>query len=220
MATNPYIRQGNSNEQDLVEDLTIETIKSMGQDMIFIPRSLVNLDEILGEDTVSTFSNSFPLEMYIQSVTGFEGPGDIISQIGLDIKDRITLVVARKRFEQEITTIISSIKRPREGDLIYFPLSRTMFEINFVEHENPFYQVGKLYSYELQCEVFTYSNEDFNTGDTLIDKLESDRQGLSGDIIIPMDPVGITAGDNDKLQSEGISIIDFTDRDPFSGGNY
>lgn len=220
MATNPYIRQGNSNEQDLVEDLTIETIKSMGQDMIFIPRSLANLDEILGEDTVSTFSNSFSLEMYIQSVTGFEGPGDVISQIGLDIKDRITLVVARKRFEQEITTIISSIKRPREGDLIYFPLSRTMFEINFVEHENPFYQVGKLYSYELQCEVFTYSNEDFNTGDTLIDKLESDRQGLSGDIIIPMDPVGITAGDNDKLQSEGTSIIDFTDKDPFSEGNY
>ena len=220
MATNPYIRQGNSNEQDLVEDLTIETIKSMGQDMIFIPRSLVNLDEILGEDTVSTFSNSFSLEMYIQSVTGFEGPGDVISQIGLDIKDRITLVVARKRFEQEITTIISSIKRPREGDLIYFPLSRTMFEINFGEHENPFYQVGKLYSYELQCEVFTYSNEDFNTGDTLIDKLESDRQGLSGDIIIPMDPVGITAGDNDKLQSEGTSIIDFTDKDPFSEGNY
>ncbi len=220
MATNPYIRQGNSNEQDLVEDLTVETIKAMGQDMIFIPRTLANLDEILGEDPTSTFTNSFPLEMYIESVAGFEGPGDVLSQIGLDIKDRMNLIVARKRFEREITTFLPTIKRPREGDLIFFPLSRTMFEINFVEHENPFYQVGKLYSYQLQCEVFTYSNEDFNTGATIIDELESNREGLSGDIVIPMDPTGITAGDNDKLQSEGSSIIDFTDKDPFSEGNY
>ena len=146
MATNPYIRQGTSNEQDLVNDLTIETIKAIGQDMVFIPRTLANLDEILGEDATSTFSNSFPLEMYIKSVAGFEGPGDIISQIGLDIKDRVNLVVSRTRFEQEVTNVISTITRPREGDLIYFPLSRTMFEINFVEHENPFYQVGKLSS--------------------------------------------------------------------------
>jgi len=220
MATNPYIRQGTSNEQLLVEDLTIELIKSMGQDMIFIPRTLANLDEIFGEDTTSTFSNSFPIEMYIESVAGFEGAGDIISQIGIDIKDRVSLVVSRRRFESEITSVLPTVTRPREGDLIYFPLSRTMFEINFVEHENPFYQVGKLYTYQLQCEVFTYSNEEFNTGNTILDKLETDREGLSGDIVIPKDPTGITAGDNDQFGTEGSSIFNFSDIDPFSEGNY
>ena len=220
MATNPYINQKVNSEQNLTEDLTIETIKAMGRDMVYIPRTLVNLDTIFGEDELSKFENVFPLEMYIESIQGFEGPGDIISQIGLDIKDRVNLRVSRKRFEQEVTSAIPSIGRPREGDLVHFPLSNTTFEINFVEHENPFYQLGRLYTYQLQCEVFTYSNETVDTGNSIIDELEDDRKGLSGDLVIPLDPSGITAGDNDEMHNLSRSILDFSEKDPFSEGRY
>ena len=188
--------------------------------MLYIPRTLVDLDLLFGEDTISKFDNVFPLEMYIESIDGFEGPGDIISQLGINIKDKINLRVARKRFEQEITASVASILRPREGDLVFFPLSNTTFEINFVEHENPFYQLGKLHTYQLQCEVFTYSNEEFDTQDTRIDVIETLRQGLSGDIIIPLDPTGITAGDNSIIGASAENIYDFTDKDPFSEGVY
>tara|TARA_R110002012_G_scaffold197517_1_gene366055 strand:- start:88 stop:750 length:663 start_codon:yes stop_codon:yes gene_type:complete len=220
MATNPYINQRVNSEQNLTEDLTIETIKAMGRDMLYIPRTLVNLDTIFGEDELNKFENAFPLEMYIESIQGFEGPGDIISQIGLDIKDRVNLRVSRKRFEQEVTAAIPSIGRPKEGDLVHFPLSNTTFEINFVEHENPFYQLGRLYTYQLQCEVFTYSNETIDTGNSIIDKLEDDRKGLSGDLVIPTDPSGITAGDNDEMHNLSRSILDFSEKDPFSEGRY
>lgn len=220
MATNPYINQNLRSEQNLAEDITIETIKAMGRDMIYIPRTLVNLDTIFGEDEISRFDNTFSIEMYIESVQGFEGAGDLISQIGLDIKDKVNLRVSRKRFTQEITNSIPTITRPREGDLVYFPLSNTTFEINFVEHENPFYQLGNLYTYQLQCEVFTYSNEDFDTGNSVVDAIDTNRKGLSGDIIIPMDPTGITAGDNEAIQSEAANILDFSDKDPFSEGRY
>lgn len=220
MATNPYINQNLRSEQNLAEDITIETIKAMGRDMIYIPRTLVNLDTIFGEDGISRFDNTFSIEMYIESVQGFEGAGDLISQMGLDIKDKVNLRVSRKRFTQEITNSIPTITRPREGDLVYFPLSNTTFEINFVEHENPFYQLGNLYTYQLQCEVFTYSNEDFNTGNSVVDEIDKNRKGFSGDIVIPMDPTGITAGDNEAIQSEAANILDFSDKDPFSEGRY
>ena len=220
MATNPYINQNVRAEQNLAEDITIETIRAMGRDMVYIPRTLVNLDTIFGEDEISKFENTFPIEMYIESIQGFEGPGDLISQIGIDIKDKVNLRVSRKRFEQEVTSSIPTIGRPREGDLVHFPLSNTTFEINFVEHENPFYQLGSLYTYQLQCEVFTYSNEDFDTGDSIVDEIEDTRKGLSGDIVIPLDPTGITAGDNEAIQTEADDILDFSDRDPFSEGRY
>ena len=102
MATNPYINQSVRSEQNLTEDLTIETIKAMGREMVFIPRTLVNLDTLFGEDDISKFENTFPVEMYIESVQGFDGPGDLISQIGIDIKDRVNLRISRKRFEQEV----------------------------------------------------------------------------------------------------------------------
>lgn len=220
MATNPYFNQKSRIEQDLTEDITIETIRTMGQDMIYIPRTLVNLDQIFGEDEISKFENTFNIEMYIESIQGFDGPGDLISQIGIDIKDRVNLRVARKRFQQEVTSAIPGITRPREGDLVYFPLSKTTFEINFVEHENPFYQLGRLYTYQLQCEVFTYSNEEVNTGIDAIDKLDEDRKGVSGDITIPLDPTGVTSGDNDVLDNLVSGIFDFSDKDPFSEGRY
>tara|TARA_R110002020_G_scaffold6624_5_gene28064 strand:+ start:5457 stop:6365 length:909 start_codon:yes stop_codon:yes gene_type:complete len=172
MARNPYFRD-DSAQQDVIEDLTIETIKTMGRDMIYIPRTLVNKDELFGEDTISKFEDGYQLEMYIQSIDGFEGEGDILTKFGIEIRDRITLIVSRKRFEQTVGAYENST-RPKEGDLIYFPLSKSLFEINFVEHENPFYQVGKLYTYALSCELFTYSQEEINTGYSDIDTVEDE----------------------------------------------
>lgn len=170
MARNPHFKEY-SGEQNVVEDLTIEIIKTMGKDMVYIPRTLVNEDKLFGEDTISKFDDGYQLEMYIQSIDGFEGEGDILSKFGLEIRDRVELLVSRKRFEQTVGDY-ESVTRPKEGDLIYFPLSKTLFEINFVEHENPFYQLGKLYTYKLSCEVFTYSQEEIDTGYTDIDTVE------------------------------------------------
>ena len=175
MAINPYFKKY-SGDASIIEDLTIETIKAMGHDFIYIPRTLVNVDELFGEDTISRFDDGYELEMYIQNVDGFEGEGDILTKFGLEIRDRMTLVLSKSRFENTIGIHEGEITKPREGDLVYFPLSKTLFEINFVEHENPFYQLGKLYTYVLNCEVFTYSQEDIDTGISDIDKVESDRQ--------------------------------------------
>jgi hypothetical protein len=174
MARNPYFKDY-SGEQNILEDITIETIKSMGRDMVYIPRTLVNTDDLFGEDVISKFDDGYQLEMYIQSVDGFEGDGDILAKFGLEIRDRVELVVSRKRFEQAVGDY-ESIKRPKEGDLIFFPLSKTLFEINFVEHENPFYQLGKLFTYKLSCEVFTYSQEEVDTGYSDVDVIETERK--------------------------------------------
>jgi len=171
MARNPYFKDY-TGEQNVVEDLTIEIIKAMGRDMVYIPRTLISEDKLFGEDTQSKFDDGYQLEMYIASVDGFEGEGDILSKFGIEIRDKMQLIVSRKRFEETVG-IYEEITRPREGDLIYFPLSKTLFEINFVEHENPFYQLGKLFTYRLSCEVFTYSQEEIDTGYTDIDVVES-----------------------------------------------
>ena len=310
MATNPFFKDY-SGEQDLTEDLTIEIIKTMGREMYYIPRNIVELDKIFGEGKRVNYKNAVPLEMYIDSVSGFQGQGDIASKFGIEIKDNVYLTLSKKRFIQEIQTRFPTITRPREGDLVYFPLSRAIFEINFVEHENPFYQLGKLYSYRLTCELFTYDQETMSTGTTDIDALQTetrqytyrfttgnDLNGITlnnfyagevvyqcsgitgasctldnatGTAVVAFKPSGITgyvelmnisgsintsntlkgvdsgietnvliahgqttnlvlgssedrtpAGDNDELDTERVEldIFDFTEKDPFSEGNY
>ena len=184
MARNPYFKD-HSGEQNIVEDLTVEMIKTMGRDMVYIPRTLVDVDTIFGEDDISKFDDGYQVEMYIQSVDGFEGEGDVLA------KDRVELVLARKRFDQAIGQY-ENTTRPKEGDLIYFPLSNTLFEINFVEHENPFYQLGKLYTYRLSCEVFTYSGEEIDTGFTDVDKVESDRKKFAIELGLGTQISGVT----------------------------
>lgn len=192
MATNPYFKDY-SGEQDLTEDLTIEIIKTMGRNMFYIPRNIVELDKIFGEGTIVNYKYAVPIEMYIDSVSGFQGQGDIASKFGIEIKDNVNLTLSKKRFIQEIQTRFPTITRPREGDLIYFPLSRSVFEINFVEHENPFYQHGKLYSYKLTCELFTYNEEEFETGTTDIDAVEVENSEYAEQYYISYDLGGITS---------------------------
>jgi len=176
MAKNSYFRRNIGSEQRLIEDLTVEAIKMHGEDMVYIPRTLMNEDKLFGEDTQSKFDDGYSLEMYIESADGFEGDGDFVSKFGLEIRDSVSLVFAKKRFEQVVTVNEASIQKPREGDLIYFPLSKGLFEIKFVEHENPFYQLGKLHTYKVSCELFVYSHEEIDTGYSDIDALEDDRQ--------------------------------------------
>jgi hypothetical protein len=197
MATNSYFTRQNS-ERNVVEDLTIESIKIHGLDMVYIPRTLVNEDTIFGEDTLSKFTAGNYIEMYLESVDGFGGEGDFYSKFGLEIKDTVSLVVSKKRFESVMS---STTTKPREGDLIYFPLSRGIFEIKFVEHENPFYQLGKLYTYKLSCELFTYSQEEIDTGFSDIDSLEDNRKEFSvkltlGPRISALDKIDFHEGEN------------------------
>ena len=198
MAVNPYF-YNYGNEQNLVEDMTIEIIKATGQDCLYVPRQYLNIDKIFGENPASSFTKTYTLEMYLQSYKGFEGT-DIISQFGIEIKDKVTLVFARKRFSEEVTLNDITITRPREGDLIYFPASKSLFEINFVEHENPFYPLGKLYSYYITAELFTYSYEKINTNISYIDSVSTVTKVLSGGVIIPRNNIlGTTAGINDVI---------------------
>jgi hypothetical protein len=175
MPTNVYFTQGTKNEQFLVEDLIIESLKIFGQEMFYIPRTLVSKDEILGEDRLSKFTSSFPIEMYFENVDSFAGQGAFIQKFGLMMEQSATLVVARRRWEQMVgrygKTQIPS--RPNEGDLLYFPLTKGLFEIKFVQHQDPFYQLGKLYVYKLQIELFQYSSEHIDTGIKEVDVFET-----------------------------------------------
>ena len=161
MPRNPYFKDY-TGEQNVTEDITIEMIQTTGRDMVYIPRNRITKDDLFGEDTSTKFDAGYNLEMYIQTVDGFEGEGDVVSQYGLQIKDRIDLIVARKRFEEEVK-LNTGQTRPLEGDLIFFPLSKTLFEINFVEHENPFYQLGKLYTYLLRSNLSMVMTSLFKT---------------------------------------------------------
>lgn len=172
---NVYFSQGTKNEQYLIEDIIIESLKIYGNEVFYIPRSLVSKDDVLGEDRLSQFKTAFPIEMYFENVDSFGGQGAFIQKFGLMIEQSATLVVARRRWNQfvgryGVTTVPN---RPNEGDLIYFPLTGGLFEIKFVQHQDPFYQLGKLYVYKLQVELFQYSSERIDTGIAQIDNFES-----------------------------------------------
>lgn len=215
MSTNPHFKR-ESVDQNLIENLVIESIKIHGHDFLYIPRTLVNEDTLFGEDTISKFENAVEIEMYFSNVDGFEGEGDIITQLGFQINDSMSVVVSKKRFTEEFSHL-TDITYPKEGDLIHFPLTNGLFEIKYVETENPFYQAGKLYTYELTCDLFRYSHEDFDTGDDRVDSLTTDQvDSVTGGITIPSDPFA----DNTTIETLGDGIFDFTENDPFSEGDY
>ena len=173
MPTNTYFRNFDArNEQELLHSLVTESIQIYGHDVNYIPRTLVNEDTILGEDSISEYKDAYSIEMYIKSVDGFEGEGDLVSKFGLEIRDQIVFSVARRTFEGLDIGV-----RPKEGDLIYFPLTEKLFQIMFVEHETPFYQTGALPTFDLTCELFTYSDEKIDTGVEEVDVIEQ-KQSL------------------------------------------
>lgn len=158
-------------EQDLWENLIIESIKQYGQDMLYIPREIVNYDILYGEDAISRFTRTFPLEVYITSVDGFEGDGVFLSKFGLEIRDQVTFTVAKRVWEEAVGSEMDQT-RPNEGDVIYFPLQQKVFQIKYVNYKPFFYQHGKLQTYDLVCELFEYSSEEFDTGVPEIDEIQ------------------------------------------------
>ena len=175
MPTNTYIRPNVQSEQMLYEDLIIESLQTYGQDTYYIPRSMIYEDEILNEE-YSRYETSHIIEMYIANTEGFEGEGNLLSKFGIEIRDQATFIVSKMQFEKLVKTQSNDIDldRPKEGDLIYLPLSNSLFEIKFVEHEKPFYRLADLPTYQLQCELFEYNSEEFNTGIDDIDQFERD----------------------------------------------
>lgn len=175
MATNPHFKYGVRSEQNMFEDITIEALQMYGQDVYYLPREIVNKDTVFLDDVPSRFSSSYKVEMYIENAEGFGGEGDLFTKFGVELRDQATFVVARKRWQQLIGSRLAEKNfRPREGDLIYLPLSQSIFQIERVETETPFYQLEQLPTFRMTCELFEYSDEDFDTNIASIDVVEAE----------------------------------------------
>ena len=242
MPTNVYFDTGTAPEQRLYENLIIEQLRAFGQDVYYLPRKLVNEDTLFGEDTLSSFNDAYIVEMYLDNIEGFEGQKEMMTRFGLDMQDEATWVVSRRRFEQLISTdqnlIVSS--RPNEGDLIYFPRAKKLFEISFVDHDDPFYQIYNLPVFKMRCRTFEYSSEGLNTGISDIDAIETSEStdALGYQIVLEtatesgtnhlitedgafivqedynIDTID-TSSDSEFFETQGDSILDFTERNPF-----
>ena len=169
MTVNPYFRRNIQGEQSLIESLTTEAIKIHGHEMVYIPREAVTEDKIFGEE-ISKFKDANRIEMYMENAEGFDGESDM-TRFGLDIRENCTFIVSRKRFVEVMAhnTTIRDLGRPREGDLVYFDYPNNMFEIKYVEHDNPFYPLGAQHSFKLFCEAFKYTQEEVDTGESDMD---------------------------------------------------
>ena len=213
MARNLYFSEKVRSEMDLYADLVIESLKIYGQDVYYLPRDLVNEDVLLGDDVTSRFPTSHKIEMYIENVEGFDGEGDLFTRFGVEIRDEATFVVSRTRFSAQVRRPDNDIAtdRPTEGDLIYLPLTNKMFEIQHVEHEQPFYQIENLPVYKMRCTLFEYSGEDFDTG---IEDIQDIEKTGSYQYVLSVIPTGSGAA-TATLDSDGVNSLILTD-----SGNY
>ena len=165
MTLNSFFLRGSSGEQRLVQDLINEQLRTYGVEVLYLPRQIATKDNLFREVESSSFSDNFAIEAYVDTYEGYTGAGDIMTKFGMSLKDEVTLTISRERWEDFIGAFVATMdgievtSRPQEGDLIYFPLGRRIFEIKFVEHEKPFYQLGKNYVYQLQCELFELEDE-------------------------------------------------------------
>ena len=203
MARNPNFRQKVKSEQNLYEDIIIESMKIYGQDVYYLPRTIVNENTILGEDVASSFTTSYKIEMYLENTEGFEGEGDLFTKFGVEIRDEATFIVARKRWSQTVASSSNAITvlRPKEGDLIWLSLSNKLFEILHVEHESPFYQLSNLPTYKMRCQLFEYSGEDLDTGIADVNSIQSD---FGYRVSLTMDSDGIP-----RVASDGTTVSGF-----------
>ena len=175
MPTNVYFSTGTTSEQRLYEDLIIEQLKIYGQDVYYLPRKIANKDTIFGEDPASTFNDSYIIEMYVDNTDGYMGEQEIIKKFGLELRDDIKFTVSKLRWETLVGNNADLVAdRPQEGDIVYFPNTKAFFEIQFVEHEQPFYQQSALPVYKLSCTKWEYSSETVTTGITEIDTSTTD----------------------------------------------
>ena len=210
MALNPFFLQGSKGEQGLVQDLVNEQLRMYGIECHYIPRKLVTSSTIMKEVTESRFDQAFPLETYLMNTDGYAGQGDILTKFGVRVTDEATFVISKERFEEAVAPFLEQddeytlSNRPKEGDLIFFPLGKRMFEIKFVEHERPFYQLQKNYVYQLQCELFEYEDEVIDTNVNSIDKVVQ-TDGYIARLILS--DVGSTATANTTLNFGAVQQI-------------
>tara|TARA_R100000388_G_scaffold94237_1_gene80819 strand:+ start:761 stop:1951 length:1191 start_codon:yes stop_codon:yes gene_type:complete len=214
MARNFYFSEKVRSEIDLYEDLVIESLKIYGQDVYYLPRTLVNEDTLLGGDPTSQFASANKIEMYIENIEGFDGEGDLFTRFGVEIRDEVTLVVAKRRFETQVKRMNNtgiSLDRPAEGDLVFIPLTKKMFEIQHVEHEQPFYQIENLPVFKLRCTLFEYTGEDLDTSIDDIQSIEQDgTYQYKVRVVAPKLPVVTAIMDSSRVAS--LNLV--------SGGNY
>ena len=238
MTTSAYFSKGTAGEQTLYENLIIEQLQVFGHDVYYLPRKLVNEDTLWGESVLSSFNDAYQIEMFMEEVEGYGGDKELISKFGLEIRDEATFVVARTRWNTVVSSDLNLIEssRPNEGDLIYFPRIKKLFQIDFVDHDDPFYQVDNLPVYKLSCSTFEYSSEALDTGIAAIDAIE-DTESIDalfyqltledgsgsviteyGDYIISeayvIDDIDPNA-DNIFLEKEADKILNFTETNPF-----
>jgi hypothetical protein len=239
MATNFFFNNFQaSQEQLLLENLVIESIKIYGHDVYYLPRKLNNYDEVYGADDQSSFEMAYPVEMYIKSIDGFGGDQEFLSKFGVEIRNQVVFSMARRIFNEEIGEFTAQV-RPNEGDIIWFPLNQRAFQIKYVNKYEMFYQLGSLQTWEMTCEVFEYSGENFSTGIPQIDDMQKrfdtnilDWTVLTEDndmlltedgsyLVLENYPINqlITVSDNLAIQEESDLFVDFSSVDPFSEGN-
>jgi hypothetical protein len=218
MATNVFFRNyDNTYEQNLIDDLVIESIQIYGLDLFYISRTIGAEDKILNEDDLPLYEDYYEFEAYVKNVDGFEGEGDFLSKFGLQIRDSVTLTVAIRTFERFVTRENQIKIRPFAGDLIYLPLNGKMFELKHVEHESVFYQSGSLQVYDMRCELIEYTNQRFATGRYEVDHYFDDISTTTDNIdtltlLANTDPIA----DNLFFEQEADGILDFSEIDPFS----
>ena len=213
MATSVYFDKGTNNEQTLYEDLLIEQLKVFGHDVYYLPRTLIKEDTLFGEDVLSKFDDAYGIEMFMEQVEGYGGDGDFITKFCLEIRDEATFGVSVRRWisliGQDSNLIVST--RPNEGDLIYFPRLQKLFEINFVDHDDPFFQVDNVPVYKLYCSTFEYSSEQLDTGITAIDAIEDES---SLDVLFYQITLEQAADYNENMALEdGDLLLEETDAD-------
>lgn len=218
MATNVYFSNyDNFNEQNLIDDLVIESIQIYGIDVNYISGQFNNIDTILNEDDTPLYDQMYSFEVYVKNVDGFEGEGDFLSKFGLQIRDQVTFTVAIRTFEQNVTRKTQTKVRPRENDVIWLPLNQKMYRITYVEHESVFYQSGALQTYDIKCELMESSNERFETGRYEIDHY-FDNVNSTTDFVQTLEDVANNdpISQNLDFETEADGIIDFSEIDPFS----
>ena len=208
MTTNKFINQPDHTDSGFQQEfdrITIEYIQFGGHNVNYLPREIVNEDHLFGEDTISSFEEEGEIEMFIESTDGYEGDKEFISKFGLEIRDQIVFVVSRTRWAEEC---IGNLERPREGDLIFMPLSKDLWEVRFVDDDAFFYSQNKNFTYRLTCVKFEYSHEDFDTGIQEIDNLEKEFENIDDSSNDPF-------ADNVDIEIDGDALKDFDELDPF-----
>lgn len=208
MAKNPYFRYKES-ESRLMEDLTIEIIKSHGEDFMYIKREQIERDYLFGEDHRSKFKDSATVEMYLKNFESHNG-SEILTRFGVELKDRITAVVSKRRFEEEVTAAYPELLRPREGDLIFYPVTSELYEIEFVDNETPFYQGNRSFTYELTAQTYQFNQDIIETGVSQIDNIETSFKDL-------LLYINVTGGSGGFLVNETAYVGATLDEATFTG---